>query len=964
MSDHFRAKKYDVFVSYKRLNGDVCAIVEERLRNEGYEPFVDSKGLQAGSDWQEQLRDRILECNVTIGLWSKEAKAEPDEVMFELNHAYGVKRLLGVRLDGAHPPKKLAKDNWLDFTGWEDPQKREAQLDQIIEEVKRMGAEPKLQIIDRGDVEQSIPVHRGELPPPPKKLIGRDAELQMLRDAWADKGVHAVVLYALGGAGKSAILHTFLNDLLYRGDQRVQRIYGWSAYSQGSGADKRTDAGAFISKALADFGYDGPPIKDSMDRARMLASLVQRERTLLLLDGLEPLQSPPRENEGRFKDKPLAELIKILADQNPGLLVITTRQEVTELDGKGALVINHPLDGLSPSAGANLLVHLGAEGRQKDLEKAVEAVDGHALSVTLLGTYIAEVCGRDIRQHSQLNFGDIIMTDEETELAAIDKTIIPAKRAQKVMQGYLKRFEDLQNGGTPEYALLHLLGLFDRPADGDAVNVLLAERIPGLTDALFVEVETNRGFLGFGKKQQIRDLTSGERVVRLRAAKRRLRKLQLISQAADKDPNGLDAHPVVRAYFAERLKDTAPEAAKIAHDRLYNHYAAQAPDLPDTLEEMQPLFHAIAHGVAAGHVQEVFDEVYWRRIQRSNEAYITRVLGAFGPRLAASSHFFDPPWTTPHPDLTPGDQAWVLSSAAFALTSLGRLVESVEPRRASLERYIASKDWKNAAVVGGTQCETLLTLGRVNEALPIAQTALEHAKEFGDKQQIEINFTYMANAQLAAGALDDSLASFQQAEKLQAEHRPDLEGLVSLWGYGYGDLLLERGEIDDALRRGQYILAMAESYKGYGPYFQDSGYAHLLIGRAQHALNQPEALTSLDAAVDGLRKAGVEDELPKALLARAAWYRDQAAAGDTTAIAMAHQDLNEVEEIAGDEMGMYLVDLALERARLALDVPAAFDDPLTTARTNTDAAADLIAKTGYHRRDGELAELQTRLAKF
>ena len=57
---------------------------------------------------------------------------------------------------------------------------------------------------------------------------------------------------------------------------------------------------------------------------------------------------------------------------------------------------------------------------------------------------------------------------------------------------------------------------------------------------------------------------------------------------------------------------------------------------------------------------------------------------------------------------------------------------------------------------------------------------------------------------------------------------------------------------------------------------------------------------------------------------------------------------------------MYLVDLALERARLALDVSTA----LTTARTHTDAAAALIAKTGYHRRDSDLAELQTRLAKL
>ena len=553
------------------------------------------------------------------------------------------------------------------------------------------------------------------------------------------------------------------------------------------------------------------------------------------------------------------------------------------------------------------------------------------------------------------------LTPEEEARAEFDETLIPAKRAQKVMRGYLEQFdrlEDSAGSGGPERALLHLLGLFDRPADGDAVDVLLAEPIDGLTDDLFFRTDASV------KEGGSKPLSLEERENRLWWAKARLRKLRLLASENKEDPNGLDAHPVVRAYFAERLMETAPEAAKIAHDRLYRHYAAQAPDLPDTLEDMQPLFHAIAHGVAAGHVQEAFDEVFWRRIQRANEDYLLRVHGAFSPYTAMLAHFFDPPWTTPHPDLRPGHQAWVLNSAAFALTSLGRLVESVEPRRAGLEMRVNSKLWKNAAIAGGTLCETLLTLGRVNEALPIAQTALEHAKESDDKTQIEINHSYLANAQLAAGGLDDSLASFQQAEAMAAERDPEDPELYSQRGYRYGDLLLARGETDDALRRGQYILAMAESYKGYGPYFQDSGYAHLLIGRAQHELNQPETLTSLDAAVDGLRKAGVEMFLPQALLARAAWYRDQAAAGDTTATDKALQDLNEVEEIAGDEMERYLVDLALERARLALDVSTAFTDPFTTARTHTDAAAALIAKTGYHRRDRDLAELQTRLAKL
>jgi hypothetical protein len=72
-----------------------------------------------------------------------------------------------------------------------------------------------------------------------------------------------------------------------------------------------------------------------------------------------------------------------------------------------------------------------------------------------------------------------------------------------------------------------------------------------------------------------------------------------------------------------------------------------------------------------------------------------------------------------------------------------------------------------------------------------------------------------------------------------------------------------------------------------------------------------------------------------------------------------------VEDIAGEEMRLYFTDLALERARLALDVPAAFESAQAAraeAEAQTAKAAALIAGAGYHRRDGELAELQRRLA--
>ena len=127
--------------------------------------------------------------------------------------------------------------------------------------------------------------------------------------------------------------------------------------------------------------------------------------------------------------------------------------------------------------------------------------------------------------------------------------------------------------------------------------------------------------------------------------------------------------------------------------------------------------------------------------------------------------------------------------------------------------------------------------------------------------------------------------------------------------------------------------------------------------------------------VDGLRAAGQLDYVPRGLLARAAFRRS---IGDWAGAA---RDLDEVEEIAEPgPMRLYLCDMALERARLALARIAAFaplhglidasppkpesPDAATSSRLAAEAAAnlatarELIAECGYHRRDEELAELE------
>src|ERR1700736_6394384 len=110
------------------------------------------------------------------------------------------------------------------------------------------------------------------------------------------------------------------------------------------------------------------------------------------------------------------------------------------------------------------------------------------------------------------------------------------------------------------------------------------------------------------------------------------------------DPHGpgfLDTHPLVREYFGEQLRSQRTEAWKECNRRLYNHYQAFAPRLPDSLREMEPLFLAVICGCNAGLFRAALHEVYIPRIQRGNDAFAANVLGARGALLSVLVHFFE-----------------------------------------------------------------------------------------------------------------------------------------------------------------------------------------------------------------------------------------------------------------------------------------------------------------------------------
>src|SRR5205085_3797849 len=110
--------------------------------------------------------------------------------------------------------------------------------------------------------------------------------------------------------------------------------------------------------------------------------------------------------------------------------------------------------------------------------------------------------------------------------------------------------------------------------------------------------------------------------------------------ADPRQPGSLDAHPLVRVYFQEELEREWPAAWKEGNLRLYEHLKGAAPEFPETLEAMEPLYTAVLHGCRAERQQEAIAEVLWQRIKRQNQFYSTRQLAAFGSELATLACFF------------------------------------------------------------------------------------------------------------------------------------------------------------------------------------------------------------------------------------------------------------------------------------------------------------------------------------
>jgi hypothetical protein len=283
------------------------------------------------------------------------------------------------------------------------------------------------------------------LPVTGSDVFGREEDIAFLDRAWANNDVNVVTIVAWAGVGKSTLVNHWLRRMAAKHYRSAELVFGWSFYRQGSSGET-SSADEFLNAALEWFGDPDPRLGTAWEKGERLTKRVAHRRTLLVLDGLEPLQNPPGPQEGRVRKPSLQALLRELAAFNTGLCVITTRTPVADIaDHERTSALRRDLEQLSSDAGAKLLRALGVNGHEAELRSASNEFSGHCFALTLLGSYLTDACNGDIRRRSEVS-------------ARLAHDVRQGAHARKVMESYQTWL-----GEGPELVVLRMLGLFDRP---------------------------------------------------------------------------------------------------------------------------------------------------------------------------------------------------------------------------------------------------------------------------------------------------------------------------------------------------------------------------------------------------------------------------------------------------------------------------------------------------------------------
>ncbi len=648
-------------------------------------------------------------------------------------------------------------------------------------------------------------------------------------------------------------------------------------------------------------------------KAQIIGAMLGAGRFLFVLDGLDVLQHQDGDMYGSIQSPDLKAFLEFFAspDHN-SFCLITSRVPLMDLEE--FITFQHrDVERLLPQDGRDLLRKLGVHGDDDELDRVVSDWDGHALTLSLIASYLRDHHGGDIAQ-----------------IRNIPPPTADEPRYERVHR-VLRRYDDhLQEA---EKAFLMLFSAFRRPVEKDAFRIFRAKYEKR-------DQDHNDIFSNFLAKFKKQDGALNDPIAALTDSQFESMLKRLIDYRMLRHERGSElftTHPLIRAHYFALLTKGGRGKAEEAHQQIKDYYLAKAKGMPDkpTLEDLTPLIEVVHHACQCGAYDEA-KSIHWERIDL-REYYLTQKLGAWEIKLEIMREFFPRGDTSNEPLVSrPTDKAWILNAVGLCSDNIGggNLADPFYER--SLAIYLESGDWANASRTYQNLSDLHCSRGDLARSLQAAGQATDLARRAESKDHECNSMAYQAWAYHLQGDMDKAGRYFLDAEALEKEYDPSKSYLYSLRGIQHANHMRRQGKSDYALKVTEANLKICERNHWTNSISRCN---RIMADLLADAGLQEKARESYGKALGLARSISNKGVLMETLLGRGLWH-----AGIMKDTAAASSDLTEALEYA--RAGGYRLYEADARIGLAWAHLAAGDK--AAAKAEADYARRMSQEMGYY----------------
>ncbi|MEB3356424.1 MAG: hypothetical protein VKK04_06835 [Synechococcales bacterium] len=585
------------------------------------------------------------------------------------------------------------------------------------------------------------------VPKPPNEWTGREEVLDDISDDWQNPDHLVVGLVGFGGEGKTSIVRSWIYKRLLSEDSTLPRPKGilyWDFYEDCS-VDK------FFEAAMVYMGAKDhlEAVKSAHERANFLVGAILTGRYLFVLDGLEAIQYQDGEDYGLLQNPDLRDFLTYFASgEHESLCLITSRAPLIDLIDY-ITYIHRDVNRLKTKDGRALLRYfLKGDVTDEQLDQVIEQWDGHALTLSLTGAYVRGVYGSDWNRIDISSLEDIQPPETSGDFGY--------EHYYNRVSRVLRRYD------------AHLT-----PQERNFLEVFSAFRLPVSQQALGQVLKAD---------SEMVEQLSHYRILR-----------------RDSKGLGYTAHPLIRKYYLEQLKNQ-PEKAKTVHRQIKEYYLSDIKiknKQNPTLQDLTPSIEAVHHLCEAGDYGEAYT-VLSERIDQGKNYVLTLQHGAYDTRLKILSEFFPDSDTLRLPCGNKPEQYFALKEIGFCSTALGNLENARSFYERSIQVAKEMGDTNKLVQAYRDLASGYIYLGELAQAASVIYTAATLSQDAIDPYQALNTLALKGWITYLRGELEATKKIFKKLEDDQRALEPDKPCLYRSRGTFQADYLRRTGQLQRA----------------------------------------------------------------------------------------------------------------------------------------------------------------------